>query len=70
MATNALDVAPHEAEALVGSYRRIGDVGPVYEIIEVDGDDVKICLVESGRIERYPLAEAMRDPGPDVRDRV
>jgi len=49
--------------SLVGSYRRFGEIGPVYEVLGPDGEGfVKICLVESGKTARYPAHEVMKDP--------
>ena len=54
---------PDDGADLVGSYHRFGKIGPVYEVVAVAGfGKVRICLVESGRTARYPLAEVTQDP--------
>jgi hypothetical protein len=54
--------------ALVGTWRRFGAVGPVYEIIdagrELPGGDrlMRIRVVETGEELDYRLAEILDDP--------
>lgn len=40
-------------------FRRFGEAGPLYEVLEVTGQRVKIDLVESGEIVHVPLAEVL-----------
>ena len=56
-----------EPRDLVGTWRRFGAVGPVYEIIGVGqpagGDQVmRIRVVESGEEADYKLADVLDDP--------
>jgi hypothetical protein len=53
---------------LIGTWRRFGAVGPVYEIIGTgdqlpNGDRrMRVRVVESGEELDYPLAEILADP--------
>ena len=48
---------------LVGTLHRFGDIGPVYEVVDVDDEGfVTICLVESGNTAKYPVEEVRLDP--------
>ncbi len=53
---------------LVGTWRRFGAVGPVYEIIDAgpqlaDGDRMmRIRVLESGEEVEYRLADILDDP--------
>ena len=53
---------------LIGTWRRFGAVGPVYEIIsagkELGGGDrlMRVRVVESGEEVDYRLAEILDDP--------
>ena len=55
-------------DGLVGTWRRFGAVGPVYEIIatgqELPGGDrlMRVRVVESGEELDYRLAEILDDP--------
>ncbi len=55
--------------ALVGTWRRFGAVGPVYEIIgtgrELPGGDrmMRVRVVETGEEVDYRLDEILDDPG-------
>ncbi len=57
-----------QPDALVGTWRRFGALGPVYEIIGVgaplpSGDrKMRIRVVESGEELDYRLAEILDDP--------
>ena len=59
---------PHD---LVGSYRRFGPVGPVYEVAGVlreleDGDTLmKVTMVETGEELEYPFLSVLDDPKAD-----
>ena len=55
--------APALPSDLIGTYRRFGQIGPVYEVVRVeDADTMTICLVESGRTASYPVVEVRQDP--------
>ncbi len=55
-------------QTLVGTYRRFGPVGPVYEVAGVlreleDGDMLmKVTLVESGEQAEYRYSNILDDP--------
>lgn len=57
-----------QPQRLVGTWRRFGLVGPVYEILGVgkelpDGDVImKIRILESGEEADYRLADILDDP--------
>ena len=57
-----------EPEALIGTWRRFGSAGPVYEIIglgtALPNDDrlMRIRVVESGEEVDYRFAEILDDP--------
>jgi hypothetical protein len=62
MGANVANTTSGHNQDFVGTYRRFGKTGPVYEVVEVEDDEtVRICLVESGREERYPAAEVRKD---------
>jgi hypothetical protein len=60
-------VLPH-ADNLLGTWRRFGVAGPVYEIVdtgrELPGGDrmMRVRVVESGEEVDYRLAEILDDP--------
>jgi len=55
-------------EQLVGTWRRFGAVGPVYEILNAgrivsDGQRLmRVRVIESGEELDYPFAEVLDDP--------
>ena len=57
-----------QPERLVGTWRRFGPVGPVYEIVEagpeLPGGDrlMRIKVVESGEEIDYKLTDILDDP--------
>jgi hypothetical protein len=57
-----------EPAALVGTWRRFGAVGPVYEIVGsrtiLHGGDrlMRVRVVESGEEQDYRLTEILNDP--------
>jgi hypothetical protein len=59
---------PPRPENLVGTWRRFGTVGPVYEIISAgdelpDGDRMmRVRVVESGEEVDYRFTEILDDP--------
>lgn len=56
------------AASLVGTWRRFGPVGPVYEILDAgqdlpDGDRMmRIRVIESGEEVDYRLSDILDDP--------
>ena len=52
-----------DESSLVGTFRTIGETGPLYEVLSVSSPgDVKIEVVHSGEIVDYPAHEAAEDP--------
>jgi len=57
-----------EPQTLVGTWRRFGVCGPVYEIVDEgnelpEGDkEMKIRIVETGEELEYKLSKIMDDP--------
>ncbi len=55
-------------ERLVGTWRRFGEIGPVYEIVETGpalaGGDrlMRVRLPESGEVVDYKLSQIIADP--------
>ena len=50
-------------DAIIGSYRRFGEVGTVYQIIDkLDNDTVKIHVLETEEETSYPIKFALKDP--------
>ena len=67
--THADELTPPTAQRnLVGTFRRFGELGPVYEILAFDHrrDDGKwmmqIRVLESGEELAYPLTDVLADP--------
>jgi hypothetical protein len=53
-------------EDLVGTYRRFGHEGPVYQVLKESGEGmVKIVVVETGEKLDYPQEQALADPEAD-----
>jgi hypothetical protein len=58
----------HQPEGLLGTWRRFGSAGPVYEIMAAgkllpDGDRLmRVRVVESGEEIDYRLTEILDDP--------
>ena len=57
----------HKPHDLIGTWRRFGAVGPVYEIIGVgqateDDQVVRIRVIESGEEADYKLGDVLDDP--------
>ena len=65
-----LDAKPaafQEPRSLIGSWRRFGSVGPVYEIVGVtekvaDRPQMRIRVLETGEELDYPLTDLLDDP--------
>ena len=57
-----------QAEQLVGTWRRFGSLGPLYEVVEAgkvlpDGDRLmRVRVVESGEEVDYKLTDILDDP--------
>ncbi len=56
-----------ETDALLGTWRRFGAAGPVYEIIGFGksgkgGPTMRIRVVESGEETDYKISDVMADP--------
>ena len=50
-------------EEIIGSYRRFGNEGVVYQILDaVDEDTLKIRVLETEEETEYPLENAIKDP--------
>jgi hypothetical protein len=63
MAANAAPkVAP---EKLVGTFRRFGETGPVYEIVAIERDDVKVEVPETGEKLTVALRDVLADPSAE-----
>jgi hypothetical protein len=66
--THAETRSPPRPDNLVGTWRRFGPVGPVYEIIAVgnelpDGDYMmRVRVVESGEEVDYRFTDILDDP--------
>jgi hypothetical protein len=45
-------------------FRRIGGIGPAYEVMAVEGDRVRARMIDSDDEFDYPLADAEIDPKP------
>ena len=59
----ALSEHPDDGAELVGTYRRIGEIGPPYEVVAIArSGKVQICLLESGELVEYPTRDARQDP--------
>lgn len=65
---NMAPVSLPNLQGLVGTWRRFGQVGPVYEIVSVgdtpaDGDRiVRVRVLETSEEINYRLADVLDDP--------
>lgn len=51
------------SESLIGSIRRFGKNGILYEILgDADKDTVRIRVIETGEETNYPKSHTARDP--------
>ena len=49
--------------AIVGSFRRFGQEGIVYEVLSaLDDETLRIRVLETGEETAYPLEDAKQDP--------
>lgn len=57
-----------QPDRLVGTWRRFGQYGPIYEILAVTVTDetetarVRVQVIESGEQLHYPLEAVLQDP--------
>ena len=62
-ATVTPSTPPHPAAELIGTVRRFGPQGVLYEVLElIGGDKARIRVIETGEELDYPIAKVMRDP--------
>jgi hypothetical protein len=59
VAEEAAEFRRDDVFAGAGRFRRFGEAGPLYEVLQVRGDRVTIDLVESGETVDVPLAEVL-----------
>jgi len=65
----AVKYTPTETAALIGTWRRFGALGPVYEIIGPAGINaasqptIRVRVLESGEETDYSLDQLRADPG-------
>jgi hypothetical protein len=51
-----------DGEPLVGTFRRFGECGPVYEILAVVGEGVEVEVPETGEKLTVELRDVLADP--------
>jgi hypothetical protein len=52
-----------QQESVIGSYRRFGEAGTVYQVLDVlDSSLAKIRVLETDEETSYPLAQILADP--------
>ena len=55
--------SPQTAADLVGSFRSLGDYGPVYQVVgTVNGRHLHVRVVQTGEELDYPVDQALEDP--------
>jgi hypothetical protein len=56
-----------QPEDLVGSFRRLGETGPVYKVLDLAGeaDLLKIQIPETGEVLERSYNQMIRDPEED-----
>jgi hypothetical protein len=59
VAEEAAEFRRDDAFAGAARFRRFGEAGPLYEVLEVRGERVTIDIVESGEVIDVPLAEVV-----------
>jgi len=48
---------------LAGTIHSVGADGPVYQVVRsIDGETLRILVVETGETLDYPMAQALEDP--------
>jgi len=52
----------HDDLSGAGRFRRFGEHGPLYEVTDLHGDQVRIRVVLSGEETDYPVTSALSDP--------
>ena len=60
--TNGKGNGHRSAEKLVGTFRRFGKFGPVYEIVAVKGGNVKVEVPETGEKLIVAVNDVLSDP--------
>ena len=66
-----MDTVPFQPQALIGSFRRFGEAGPVYEVTGIGsvterGDQMmRIHVFDSGEDAEYKLSDLLDDPAAD-----
>lgn len=61
----AVSNKPSSGEKLVGTYRRFGDFGPVYQVVAVHDGKADIEFPESDEKVTVPVEAVLRDPIDD-----
>jgi len=62
-ANSRSDTPEAAAAKLVGSFRRLGELGPAYQALSVDSQGkATIIILESEETLDYPIAKIMADP--------
>jgi hypothetical protein len=52
-----------QPESVIGSYRRFGQAGIVYQVLDMlDSSSAKIRVLETDEETSYPLAQILADP--------
>ena len=52
-----------ETQELIGTYRRFGHEGIVYQVLEaLDDETLKIRVLETEEETDYPIEDAVQDP--------
>jgi hypothetical protein len=61
---DTLSNTPEAAAAeLVGSFRRLGELGPAYQVLSINSKDwATIIILESEEKLDYPIAKILADP--------
>lgn len=52
-----------DPRGLIGQIRRLGEAGPAYEVMSLEGDDMVVVeIIESDERVVMPIAEVIEDP--------
>jgi hypothetical protein len=54
-----------EEDKLVGTFRRFGETGPVYEVLAVEREDVQVEVPETGEKLTVALRDVLADPSAE-----
>jgi hypothetical protein len=63
----ALFHAPSSSELtkLIGTYRTIGEYGPIYQVLSIlDSKRAKVVLLETDEEVTYGIEDILQDPAP------